>query len=213
MHKIKILIVEDHPLMRQALEIAIRTQTDMEVVGQVANGLQALQRLAQVQVDVALIDLLMPKMSGIEIIPKIRVQYPELKILVVTSVDDEAEILKTVQAGVNGYLTKSAEREEIVAAIRAVYAGESFFPENITAKLLNMVRHSATGEAAQTLTPREQDVLQLLGQGLSNQQIAAQLNLAHGTVRFHMHKLMGKLGFQNRSEAVAYAVRQYLANQ
>jgi two-component system, NarL family, response regulator LiaR len=213
MAQIRILIVEDHPLMRQALEIAILTQSDMEIVGQAENGLVALQMLPQVKPDVILMDLLMPRMGGLETIPQVFAQDPQAKILVITSADDETMIMKAVQSGVSGYLTKSAERDEIVTAVRTVHAGDPYFPQHITAKLLNTVRQSEAPlddipKNEVHLTPREKDVLQYLGQGFSNHQIAAALHLAPGTIRFHMHRLMGKLGFENRSEAVAYAVRK-----
>ncbi len=211
MDKINIVIVDDHPLMRQALQFAIEAEADMRVVGQAADGSQALQVIAACRPDVVVLDLLMPQMDGIETIARlVAVQTPP-KILVVSSVEDEAQILQALSAGASGYLTKAADRDEIVAAIRAVQAGDSYLPPHIAAKVMRAVRQDAQDRAAgplAALTKRERAVLDLLGQGYSNQQIARALNITPATARVHLLNIMGKLGFEHRHQAVAYAARQ-----
>lgn len=215
MDKINVMIVDDHPLMRQALQFALEAEGDMRVVGQVANGEEALQALAACPPDVVascvlVLDLLMPQMDGLETIARLSTCQPSPKILVVSSVEEESVILQALRAGANGYLTKAAERSEIVAAVRAVQDGGIYLPNAITAKVMHALRKSpvAPPRACEPLTKREEAVLELLGQGQSNQYIAETLHIAPATVRVHLLHIMGKLGFEDRHQLVAYAIRQ-----
>ena len=208
MEKTRILIVEDHPLMRRALQTAIETEPDLTVVGTAPNGVQALALLPEARPDVVLMDLLMPEGDGLEAIAAIRAAHPTVHILVVTSVEDEAEILQAIQSGALGYLTKTADAAELLAAIRQVRAGEAYLPVGIAGKLMTSVRQMASVGPIQPLTGREAELLDLLGRGLSNQQIAAALHISSSTVRVHLHNILSKLGFAHRGEAVVYAARQ-----
>lgn len=212
MDKINVVIVDDHPMMRHALQFAIEAEADMRVAGQAADGLEALQVIAACRPDVVVLDLLMPQMDGLETMARLSTCQPAPKILVVSSVEEEATILHALRAGASGYLTKAAGRSDIVAAVRAVQAGEVYLPGPIAAKVMRAVRQSAADAAPprerDALTQREQAVLALLGQGRSSQQIAAALNIAPATVRVHLYNIMSKLGFKHRHQLVAYAARQ-----
>ena len=215
--KISIFIVDDHPLMRQALKTCILAESDMEVTGQAENGKEALELVSKSQPDVILIDLLMPKMDGFETIEHLLNETPQLKILVITSVEEESKILKVMSLGAMGYLLKDTKRDEIIKAIRTVYAGDSYLPPNIARKLINILRQppaqeTKAKELVASLTGREKDVFEMLGQGYSNQKIAKELHISVATVRVHRHNISNKFGFQNRREVVVYAVEQRLKN-
>lgn len=204
------VIVDDHPLMRQMLRFTLETEADMCVIGQAADGREALQVIAACQPDVVILDLLMPQMGGLETMTRLSTCPPVPKILIVSSLEDEAVILQALRAGVSGYLTKAAERSEIVAAVRAVHSGDVYLPSAITAKVMRAIRKSpaAPPRECEPLTQREQAVLELAGQGQSNQSIAEALHITPATVRVHLMYIIGKLGFENRHQLVAYAARQ-----
>ena len=215
MKTIHVFIVDDHPLMRNALEMAIEAVFDMQIAGEAANGKEALRLIPLVETDVVLMDLMMPEMSGLETIRALISVFPEIRILVLSSVDKEAEILQAVQLGALGYVTKNAQRAELLQAIRTVNAGEAFMPPKIAAKLMHTVRVAHTGtekrpEAGEALTGRQKDVLALMGKGFTNQQIAEVLHIADATVRVHISNMMDILGIENRRELVVYAVRQQM---
>lgn len=204
--------------MRHALKTSILAEPDMEVTGQAENGREALELVSKSQPDVILIDLLMPKMDGFETIEKLLDKMPQLKILVITSVEEESKILKVMSLGAMGYLTKDTKRDEIIKAIRTVYAGDSYLPPNIARKLINIIRQppaqeTKTRELVASLTDREKDVFEMLGQGFSNQKIGKELHISVATVRVHRHNIANKFGFQNRREVVVYAVEQRLKNK
>jgi two-component system, NarL family, response regulator LiaR len=210
MPAIRIVIVEDHPLMRQALQMAVEAEPDMQVIGLAAQGQAALQVMADNRPDLVLLDLLMPHMDGFEVIRRLTSEYPEVKILVVSSVTEPDKILLAVSSGADGYLNKDADRPELIAAIRAIAAGDSYLPPKIAAKLMYTLQQQAAHERSSLpLTRREQEIFDLLGRGLSNQQIAQTLHIAEATVRVHLTHLLDKLGLNHRDEAVAYAARQH----
>jgi DNA-binding NarL/FixJ family response regulator len=206
---IRIVIVEDHPLMRQALQMAVEAEPDMQVVGLAAQGHAALQVVADSRPDLVLLDLLMPHMDGFEVIRQLAGTHPEIKILVVSSVAEPDKILQVVRSGVSGYLSKDADRSEVITAIRAIAAGDSYLPPQIAAKLMRTLQQQAAQEQSSLpLTRREQELFDLLGRGLSNPQIAQTLHIAEATVRVHLAHLLDKLGLNHRNEAVAQAARQ-----
>ena len=192
--------------MRQALQMAIEAEPDMQVVGLAAQGEAALPAVADNPPDIVLLDLLMPQIDGFEVLRRLTSEYPQVKILVVSSVTDPEKILLAVRRGASGYLTKDADRAEIMAAIRAIYAGDSYLPPKVAARIMRALQHAPP--IVPLLTRREQEVLALLGHGRSNPQIAQALGLAEATVRVHVMRIIDKLGFEHRNEAVVYAARQ-----
>lgn len=213
MNPIRVFIVDDHPLMRNALEMAIEAAFDMQIAGEAANGKEALHLIPQVETDIVLMDLMMPEMNGLEATQALTRLLPEIRILILSSVDNEAEILQAVQLGAMGFITKNTQRDELLQAIRTVNAGEAYMPPKIAAKLMNTVRVSHAGTIpprgfGETLTGRQIDVLALIGQGFTNQQIASKLNIADATVRVHISNMMDTLRFESRRELVVYAARQ-----
>jgi NarL family two-component system response regulator LiaR len=212
MENIKILVADDHPMMREALLTALVDEPNMHVVGEANNGIEVLQLADELEPNVVLMDLLMPGMDGLEAISKLQESHPEIKILVVTSLEDEEKILAAVQAGALGYFPKTAPRNYLLEAINKVADGVPYLPAGIAAKLfkgLREMRTSLPGRSAvdEPLTSRQNEVLALLGEGRSDQEISEVLHLTEATVRSHVHRIIQRLGVDNRSQAVAYANR------
>ncbi len=209
--KIKIFIVDDHPLMRQALRASILTEPDMMVVGIATDGVEAIASIPVSMPDIVMMDLMMPNMSGFEAIRVLSKIYPAGAILALSSLEDGEAIFEAVQAGARGYLTKDVEHEEMIAAIRVVSEGRSYLPEGIMEKLMGGVRHNVAKEklpntAFDTLTRREKEMLALLGKGYSNVKISAEMQISASTVRVYLHHIIQKMGFEDRHEAVVFAV-------
>jgi two-component system, NarL family, response regulator LiaR len=215
MDKIKILVVDDHPMLREALLTAINEETDMTVVGEATNGIEAIDFARELQPDVILMDLLMPGMDGLEAVDKISTINPQAKILVVTSLEDEDKILAAIQAGALGYFPKSAKRAYLLEAIRKVADGIPYLPSGIAVKLFKNLREmkpsrnfaSASSEVDEPLTSRQEEILALLGEGRSDHEISSILNIEEATVRSHVHRILQRLGVENRLQAVAFANR------
>ncbi len=202
--KIRVLIADDHPLMRQALRTAIEDESDMQVVGEANNGSAAVTLFHKLRPDVAVMDLLMPECSGLQAMMQIRQTHPDAHLLALTSSNDAAMLTAAVEAGALGYLVKDATRAEILQAIRQVSCGNAFFSAHAASQLAQLVLpHKANG--IETLTARERDVLMCIGQGASNKQIAEQLALTESTVRTHVQHILEKLNLENRNQAVLYA--------
>jgi len=214
--KIRVLVVDDHPLMREALRMAIEDETDMQVIGEATNGEEAVQQAHLLAPDVTIMDLFMPRQDGLHAIAEIKSRAPDAHILALTSSTDETLVLAAIQAGVLGYLMKDSQRDELLQAIREVSRGNTFLPPQIAQKLANSVREQKKQSPAplvEPLTDREIQVLVLVGRGASNKQIAQTLNVSEGTVRTHVHNLLGKLGLENRNQAILYAVRERLGEK
>jgi DNA-binding NarL/FixJ family response regulator len=217
---IRVLIVDDHPLMRDALRAAIEDEPDMAVAGEACNGEQALDLMRALRPDVTVMDLFMPIKDGLDAIAQMRREQPESHILALTSSADEEKIVSAVQAGALGYLLKDAQRVELLEAIREVSRGHSYLPQSVALKLMNGMRQGRAAPPdlppapppSEPLTERELDVLRLIGQGATNQDIAAKLGVAEGTVRTHVHHILAKLGLANRNQAIVYALRQGLVD-
>ena len=212
--KISIFIVDDHPLMRQALTVSIQTEEDMEIVGMAVDGAEAIEMIPAVQPNVVIMDLMMPNVDGITAILNLSQTYPEARILVLSSLDKEETIFKTVQAGALGYVTKDVQHNELIDAIRVVSMGKSYLPEKIMKKLMGGVRQSLVKEKSvnpiDVLTKREIETLTLMGKGYSNSKIAECMFIAEATVRVHTHQIMKKMNFENRREAAVFASQQEL---
>lgn len=201
MPSIRILLADDHAVVREGLAAMISRRADMQVVAEAADGAHAVELARQHQPDVILMDLRMPGMGGVEAIRHIRAERPEARIIVLTTYDGDEDIYRALQAGAKAYLLKDTPRDELLDAIRAVHAGQKRLPQEVAAKLAERV-------TSEPLTPRELDVLQLIVAGKSNKEIGAALNIAEGTVKIHVNGLLGKLGVSDRTQAVTEALRR-----
>lgn len=209
--KIRILIVDDHPLMREALQTALADEIDMDVIGEASDGREALTATQKLQPDIILMDLLMPGMDGLEAVGRLFAENPQVRVLVLTSLENEEKILAAIQAGALGYFPKSAPRAYLLEAIRKVADGIPYLPSGIALKLFNSIRGlsaSAVGQrnaASEPITIRQEQILTLLGEGRSDAEISKTLHLSEATVRSHVHHILQRLGLETRAQAVAYA--------
>ncbi len=204
---IRILLADDHPVVRDGLAAMLSTQPDLEVVGEAGTGAEAVAQAARLRPDVVLMDLEMPTLDGIEAIRLLRAADPTVQVVVLTAFDTDDRIVGALQAGAQGYLLKGAPREEIFTALRTVSAGGALIPPVVASKLLRQVR---AAESPDALTPREKEVLGLVAAGHSNREIAARLGISERTVKFHVSAVLSKLGASNRTQAVRMAREQGL---
>lgn len=201
---IRILLVDDHSVVRQGLKMFLALDPELEVVGEATNGAEALRRAHELKPDVVLMDLLMPVMDGIAATAAIRNALPTTEIIALTSVLEDASVTGAVRAGAIGYLLKDTEAHELVRAIKAAAHGQVQLSPQALARLMREVR---APESPETLTERETDVLRLLAQGLSNKEIARTLHLGEKTIKTHVSNILSKLGVPSRTQAALYAVR------
>ncbi len=201
---IRVLIVDDHSVVREGLRMFLVRDPDLEVVGEAADGAEALQQARLLRPDVVVMDLLMPVMDGIAATRSIRRELPETEVLALTSVLESALVVDAIRAGAIGYLLKDTQAAELRRAIKAAAAGQVQLSPQASAYLLGAIR---TPELPEPLTPREMDVLRLLAQGQSNKEIARALYLVEETVKSHVRHILAKLGVQSRTQAVLAAIR------
>jgi DNA-binding NarL/FixJ family response regulator len=207
---IRIAVADDHPVVREGLAAMLETQADLEVVGQVETGPQAVTLVASREPDVLLLDLEMPELDGVGVLRRLREAGSRTRVIVFTVFDTDDRIIAAVEAGAAGYLLKGAPRAEVFAAVRTVAAGGSLLTPVAASAVLRRVRGEAPAPAttaAPTLTPRERSVLEQLARGLGNKQIAATLGISERTVKFHVSAVFAKLGAGNRTEAVTRAAQ------
>jgi two-component system NarL family response regulator len=203
MDKIQVLVADDHVTVREGLAAMIGRQPDMRVVGEAANGREAVDLWLKHRPDVALLDLRMPVLDGVGVIEEIRRREASARVIVLTTYDTDHEISGAIKAGAKGYLLKDAQREELLGCIRKVHGGETCIPPSLVAKL-------AAGMSSEALTGRELDVLTLLARGKSNKEIGANLYISETTVKSHLRSIFAKLDVISRTEAITVASRRGL---
>ena len=202
---IRILLADDHPVVRQGLALILENEVDMTVVGQANNGIEAVTLFSQLRPDVALLDLRMPLRSGVEAIATIRAQCPSACIILLTTYDGDEDIYQGLKAGAKAYLLKDTGCDEILATIRKVWGGQKHISTEVGAKLAERM-------TLPELSVREREVLQLIATGNSNQEIGAALGIAESTVKFHVNNILSKLGVSDRTGAVIVALKRGIAN-
>ncbi|MBN2387537.1 MAG: response regulator transcription factor [Anaerolineales bacterium] len=209
----KVIICDDQAVIRDGLELLLKLEGDMEVVATAVDGAEAFDLVEKHRPDLVLMDLKMPGLNGIEATRRIRARFPKIKVLVLTTYDDDEWVFDAVRAGASGYLLKDTPREEIVRAIRGTAAGKSFVDPGVAGKLLGQVASKQVQPETlltSRLTEREVDVLRLLARGFSNPDIAAELHLSEGTVRNHVSAILSKLEVSDRTQAAIIAIQHGL---
>ena len=210
---IHILVVDDQGIVRKGIRALLAEVEGMEVVGEASNGIEAVERAEAIRPDVILMDLVMPEMDGIEAIRRIVVRLPQTRILALTSFTADDKVFPAINAGALGYLLKDSEPDDLITAIRQVYRGEPYLHPSIARKVMEELNHPVKHPATpDPLTQRELEVLHLVAQGLSNQEIAERLVIGEATVRTHIGNILSKLHLVNRVQATLYALREGLSS-
>ena len=213
---IRVLVVDDHALFRRGLQMVLEQEADIEVVGEASDGAEAVQTATETLPDIVLMDVRMPRRSGIEACASIHETVPSAKIIMLTISDEEADLYEALKAGATGYLLKEISIEEVATAIRAVHGGQSLISPSMASKLItefaSMSRRTDDRQQMPTpkLTDREMEVLKLVAKGLNNRDIAKELFISENTVKNHIRNILEKLQLHSRMEAVVYAVREKL---
>jgi two-component system NarL family response regulator len=211
---LRVLVADDHALFRRGLQMVLEQEPDIELVGEASDGAEAVAKAQELMPDVILMDVRMPKRSGIEAAGQIKDLLPHVKILMLTISDEEADLYEAIKAGASGYLLKEIPIEEVADAVRSVWAGQSRISPSMASKLLNefAAMSKTTGERPQVPTPRltdrEMEVLKLVAKGMNNRDIAKDLYISENTVKNHIRNILEKLHLHSRMEAVVYAVRE-----
>jgi DNA-binding NarL/FixJ family response regulator len=210
---IRVVIADDHAVVREGLRAFLALQDDVEVVAEAADGEEAVSAVDRFTTDVALVDLVMPRVDGIEAIRRIRAAHPETRVIVLTSFVDEDKMLPAVRAGASGYLLKDVQPQELVEAIRTVHGGGTLLHPAVVEELVREVsRDGERGRPDSPLTEREREVLALIARGRANKAIAFELGVAEKTVKTHVSNILAKLGLTDRTQAALYAVRECLVD-
>ncbi len=198
---IRVLVIEDHNVVREGLVALLRVAEGLDVVGEAADGVEAITQFRKHQPDITLVDLRLPRMSGVDVIERIRMETPHARFIVLTTYDGDEDIYRALKAGARAYLLKGMTSEELINTIRAVHAGKSYIPPAIAERLAERM-------GAQDLTQREFEVLEHIVQGKSNKEIAAELEVSEATVKTHINSLLGKLGVTDRTQAATAAIQR-----
>ena len=210
---IKVIVCDDQAIIRDGLEMLLKLEKDIEVMGQAQDGAEAIEMVAKAQPDLVLMDLKMPGLNGIEATRQIRANYPQVKVLVLTTYDDDEWVFDAIRAGASGYLLKDTPREEVIKAVRGTAAGKSFIDPAVAGKLLHQVADKQTQPSTlltDKLTEREAEVLRLVARGFNNADIAERLHLSEGTVRNHVSAIFAKLEVADRTQAAVIAIQHGL---
>ncbi len=213
--RIRILIVDDHPLIREGLRAVLETQSDLELVGEACDGYEAVRQALALKPDVIMMDLALPLKDGITAIREILRAAPGIKVLVLSNYLEDEKVCGALRAGAKGYILKETGSQEVRQAVRNIYQGKAALDPAVQRKLVDHVAGNVASAlaAGDELTERELEVLRLMARGSTNPQIASQLLVAEGTVRFHVSNILRKLGLENRTQAVLYALQRGLASR
>lgn len=203
---IRLLIVDDHPVVRDGLRATFTGEPDIEVVGEAGNGLQAIEMVAAHEANVVLMDLRMPELDGVRAIRRLRETAPDTRVLVLTTFDTDSDVLPAIEAGATGYLLKDASTEELLRAVRAAHQGQSVLSPSVANRLIGQVRKPQRG----TLSPRELEVLRLVAAGATNREAASKLFISEASIKTHLLHIYAKLDVRDRAAAVGEAYRRGL---
>ncbi|MGM0445861.1 MAG: response regulator [Bacillota bacterium] len=211
---INLLIVDDHAFFRQGISLFLEDSEKVKIVGEAGNGEEALEKIKKDNIDVVLMDIQMPVMDGIKATEKIKKDFDNIKVLMLTSFNSWEKVYEALKAGADGYVMKDSKPEELLAAVNAVFAGGSYYGKEVSQKILNRINNNSkkldNQDLIEPLTDRELDVLALLGRGLSNQEIADELVVSIKTVKTHVSNILSKLEVGSRTQAAVYALRKGL---
>ncbi|MBL7165643.1 MAG: response regulator transcription factor [Dehalococcoidales bacterium] len=209
MESMKVLIADDHPVVREGLSAMLKKQPDIEVVGEAENGRECVEKTRKLRPDIVLMDLRMPEMDGVEAMRQIAATNPEVRFIVLTTYDNDEYIFKGIEAGARAYLLKDSPREELFKAIRAVHRGESLIQPAVAGKVLDRFAElSRQVQAPEALSDREVEVIKLMAEGAANKEIAVSLHISESTVKTHIQTIFQKLGVSERTGAVTQAIRK-----
>jgi two-component system, NarL family, response regulator LiaR len=204
---IRVLIVDDHAVVREGLRAFLALQDGIEVAGEAADGEEALEAAARLRPDVILMDLVMPRLDGVAAMRALRERLPRTRVIVLTSFLDDDKLLPALRAGAAGYLLKNADPQELVRAVHAAHAGEALLDPVVAARLVETLAADGVEEPLDRLTPREREVLVLIAHGFANKRIAQELAVSEKTVKAHVSHVLAKLGVSDRTQAAVFAVR------
>ncbi len=214
MGKIRVLVVDDHTIVREGVHILLEAQSDIEVVGEAADGQEALVRARELQPEIALVDIAMPGLNGLELTRALKRDWPQINVIILTMYESDEYFFQVLDAGASGYVLKKAASGDLVAAIRAVHAGDVFLYPSVARRLVSdylaRVKSGEEQNSYDGLTPREREVLKLIAEGHTNQAIAEKLVISPSTVQTHRTRIMQRLNLHNRVELIQYAVRKGL---
>lgn len=209
---IKVLFVDDHEMVRIGVSAYLTAQADIEVIGEADNGLKAVELALELRPDIILMDLVMPEMDGIEATKRIIEKWPEAKIIIVTSFLDDEKVYPALEAGATSYMLKTSKASEIARAVRSTFQGQSVLEPEVTGKMMEKLRRPKKNELHEQLTNREMEILLLMTQGKTNQEIADELYIALKTAKVHVSNILSKLEVQDRTQAVIYAFKHSLVD-
>jgi DNA-binding NarL/FixJ family response regulator len=207
-----VLVVDDHAVVREGLRAFLELQDSIEVIGEAGDGHEAVEQATRLMPDVVLMDLVMPRLDGLEAMRELRTSLPATRVIVLTSFLDDAMLLPALRAGAAGYLLKNAQPQEIARAVRAAHAGEALLDPVVAARVVETLAAEGREQPIDRLTPREREVLILIGRGFPNKLVARELGLSEKTVKAHVGRVLAKLGVTDRTQAAVLAVRAGLVD-